>query len=222
MRPAVNGTDHSRATLIVTGATLAYLAFHLIGKRFRDRWAPWRRRLLGALLLGVVPLVAVTIAWGEPLATWGLTFKDAGWSLAVAGIGWLVVLPVLALQSRRPPFRVQYPELREPFTPRIALINAGVWLAYLIGYELFFRGILLHGLAGVVDTWLALAVVTMAYVFVHLDKYAGEAIGSIVSGAAFGLATLYSGSILMPLVLHVAIAVTSDMLAARRRASLDA
>jgi len=219
MRAALNGTADTastdRSTLIVAGATLLYLAYHLIGKRFQGRWAPLYRRAFGAAVLGLVPLVLVTLAYRLPLSSWGLTLKDAGWSMAVAGVAWLGLLPILALQARSPAFQARYPELREPFTPSVAALNAGAWVAYLIGYELFFRGILLLGLADTLGPWLALAIVTMGYVFVHLDKYAGEAVGTVFSGAAFGLAVLYSGSLLMPLLLHVLIAVSSDTLAAR-------
>lgn len=207
--------NEPRATAIVVGATLLYLAYHLIGKQFQGPRAPWNKRLLGAVLLGVVPLTGVSTLTDLPLSAWGLTFKDAGWSLAVAFGAWVGMVPLIALQARRPAFQARYPELRERFTPNVALGNAGVWTLYLIGYELFFRGILLLGLADVVGPWLALALVTMAYVFVHLDKWPGEAIGTVVSGLAFGMAVLYSGSILMPLVLHILIAVTSDTLAAR-------
>jgi len=213
----MNGND-IEVLALVGGATVFYLAFHLLQRADATPRRPLRRRWIGVVLLGVVPLALVAALSPRPLASYGLTIDHLPWSLAVSVATWLALLPLIALQARSVAFQAAYPELRLPLVGAVARDNAASWILYLVAYELFFRGILLLGLAPLIGAHPALAVVTMGYVFVHLDKFAGEAIGTIFTGVGFGLAALHTGSIVMPVVAHVLIALTSDTLAARAAA----
>jgi membrane protease YdiL (CAAX protease family) len=97
----------------------------------------------------------------------------------------------------------------------VAAWNALAWAAYLFGYELFFRGILVLALGAEIGALPALAVSLMGYVFVHLDRYIGETVGTVVTGTLFGVVALETGSLLAPFVAHLGVALAADHLAAR-------
>jgi membrane protease YdiL (CAAX protease family) len=234
-----------RTVALLAGATTLYLAYHLaiskpsVSRLFAARLATlerpaatrpalsssdalstitsWFRKALGVVLLGLLPAVPMALSTPAGLHALGLNLDHLDQSLLWTGVALAVFLPVIALSSRGPAHRQAYPEVRLPFTPRIATWNAGAWAAFLLAYELFFRGFMLLGLAPLLGPEVALAVTTMAYVFVHLDKFAGEVLGTIFTGIGFGLVTLETGSILMPFLAHLAVAVTNDTLASRPR-----
>lgn len=224
-----SGSDVKVAVVLVA-ATLLYLGYQLaITPTFVARVFPahttsepelrttvsFFRKVVGALLFGVVPAVAIAAAWPGGLAACGVSFNAATRSLLYA-LGFIaLMLPLLLIQTRKPSFRLHYPEVRQPLTGRLAVCNALAWAAYLIGYELFFRGVLVLGLAPLVGPLPALTLSLMAYVFVHLGRYAGETIGTLFTGTLFGIIALDTGSILMPVVAHLGVALLSDHLAAR-------
>jgi membrane protease YdiL (CAAX protease family) len=218
-----------RAAVLYAVATVLYLAYHLavsrdvVARLFPRRTAEaelrttvsFFRKGLGTVLFGVVPAIAIALAWPGGLARCGMTLAEAPRSLAYAAAFVIAVLPLVWSQSKKPAFRRHYPEVRIPFTPRVAGWNALAWTTYLVAYELFFRGILVLGLAPEIGALPALAISLMAYVFVHLGRYPGETVGSLVTGTLFSLVALETGSLLMPVVAHLGVALGSDHLAAR-------
>jgi membrane protease YdiL (CAAX protease family) len=214
---------------VVFFATGLYLTYHLLirppvvarifpahanGDALRTRTA-FFRRYLGTALFGLIPILALAVADADVNALGLHPFTSTHLALSLSP---LALTPLLARQARNPSFRQHYPEVRTPFTNRTHALNALSWATYLLAYEFFFRGLLLLGLAPVIGPELALAVMVMGYVWVHLDKYPGEAIGSFVSGLGFGLLTLDSGSILPAFLAHLLIALLTDTLAAQKAA----
>lgn len=219
--------QHLRVSVVLGAATFLYLGYHLaISRPFVTRVFPTRtttdaelrtttsffRKAVGAVLFGLLPAIVLAIAWPGGLAACGLTFTETPRSLLYALAFLAVMVPLIYSQARKPPFRQHYPEVRRPFTRAVASWNALAWIAYLIGYEFFFRGILVLALAPLIGPLPALTMSLMAYVFVHLDRYAGETLGTLFTGTLFGIITLETGSILMPVVAHVGVALLTDHL----------
>lgn len=217
------------ATIVIAVATVSYLTYHLatgpgpVRALFASARASadalsttssWFRRGLGAVLFSAASL-ALGLSLSLPL---GLTLDHLGpsllWTLATA----TALAPILWRQSKKPSFQAHYPEVRTPFTNRTRALNALAWLAYLFGYELFFRGLLVLGLAPLIGPFPAVAVSLMGYVFVHLHKYPGEAAGSVFTGLGFSLVALGTGSLVMPILAHLLLALMTDELSSRARA----
>lgn len=179
----------------------------------------WWRRALGVLALGVVPFAVATLGLGHAPAALGLNADALGLSLALTAGLVALLAPLIALQARKPWFVAHYPEVREPVAwgPRDHARNAASWLAYLVGYELFFRGVLLFPLAAAFGPWPAIAISTFGYVLVHLPKNPGEGVGSLFIGVLYCAVALHTGSLVMPILAHWATAVAADGLAARAR-----
>ncbi len=223
------------ALITLVTAILCYTLFHLgmVSPRLRA-WLVLRagaerdpgrasllevlvlKRAMGVFWLGLVPLTVAALADTHPggLTAMGLTLAGATDSLAMAGATLVVLLPGVWLNARRPWFWTPYPEIRhDVWTPRLMALNALTWAAYLLAYELFFRGWLLFALEPGFGRWPAIAVMTALYVAVHLPKNPAEALGSLPLGVLFGATALWTGSILGPFVVHVVMAVATDALA---------
>ncbi len=167
------------------------------------------QRLTGAGLLGLLPALLL-VATGRPLVEYGLGWGQ--WSAAAPlGVVVAIALPLIFIQSRHPSTWGVYPELRVAlWTPRIRCSNVLSWSAYLVAYELLFRGVLLFSAAYWLGAWPAVGIMTAMYVLAHLGKPPGEAYGCIPMGLLFGWTALVSGSIWPGVAAHVVIAVFND------------
>jgi len=217
------------AAILLGVSTVVYTAYHLViaassvrrifpGSTSTDAdlstRTAWFRKTLGAILFTGVSL-GLGLGFGLPL---GLTLQHLDVSLLWTALPYAALLPILWSQSRKPSFQNHYPEVRRPFDSRTRTLNALAWTAYLIGYELFFRGLLVIALAPLIGPWPAVMASLMGYVFAHLHKYPGEAIGSLFTGLGFSLVALETQSLVQPIVLHVLLALTTDELTSRARA----
>ena len=212
--------------------TILYGAFHfrlldpLIAMPFRRRiggeeeqaFGVFINRLAGILLLGVVPLVLLPLLFRLPLAEYGLSLRiETRFFLLGAGIC-LVAFPFLRLYARNPMNSESVPRARPPsWNARYTTLNISSWALYLLAYESCLRGYLLFSLARSMGSWPAIAVSTAIYVAIHLSRSIGEAGGSAVIGLVYGAIALSSGSILIPVIIHIFIAVTVDQVAIGRR-----
>lgn len=220
-------SPETSAAVVLCVATLTWVAYHFgISPAFVRRLHPeantpdalstataWHRKLLGALLFTAASL-GCGVAIDLPL---GLTHDHLGRSLLWTLGPFVVLAPLIAVMARRPAFHAHYPEVRAPLTGPIRLANAAAWLVFLFGYELFFRGLLVIGLATLLGPLPAAATSLMLYVVTHLHKYPGEALGSFFMGLLLSYVALETRSLVMPVTLHLLIAVTTDELASRAR-----
>ena len=223
------------ALLVSLVGTASYLAFHYgLEQRVRPAATPSdnaavmraveRQRYGGALLLGVLPGVALLVwlraaglAWPDHLWGWGLPYPARS---ALATLGLLALtLPAVLISARKPDFRNHYPQARlageAAWTPALQRRNRLSWGVYLLGYEAFFRGWLLFVLVDAVGLWLALGWMTTLYVAVHLTKNAQEAAACLPMGFVFGGVALWTGSFWAPMLAHACIAITAETLATR-------
>ncbi|HRE91901.1 MAG TPA: CPBP family intramembrane metalloprotease [Myxococcota bacterium] len=217
----------SSAAAVLCAATLIWAAYHFattpafVRRLHPDATTPdalstataWHRKLLGALLFSAVSL-ACGVAFDLPL---GLNHDHLGLSFLWTLGPFAVLAPLIAMMAQRPAFHAHYPEVRTPLVGPTRLANAAAWLAFLFGYELFFRGLLVLGLSTLIGPLPATGASLMLYVVTHLHKYPGEALGSFAMGLLLSLVALETGSLVMPLALHLLIAVTTDELASRAR-----
>ena len=204
------------ALLPLVGAAF-YVAYHLVGLRL----TVWQRRVWGAFILGLVPALCVAFALDKTPAELGLApgTLDLGLGAAAAFAALFLPLTAFAVQgdsARARALRARYPEARPPrWDRRATAINAATWAAYLFGYELFFRGVLLFPLAETIGAWPAITTLAFAYIAVHLERHPGELLGTFVSGVGFGALALATGSMLGPWLAHTLVAVGNDLASSR-------
>lgn len=219
--------DHD-AALVLGMATAAYLTYHyhLHADGFRRRFASAadpdaveiasvvRQRVAGGLLLGLAPILTLTLALGQPPATYGLAVPDWGRTLAWVGGLLAVLVPILRQAARKPDHRQRYPQMRlGHWDRRRWWTNTLSWGVYLLGYETFFRGALLFWLIGRMGVWPGILTMNALYALAHLNKDAGETWGSAVMGVLFAIMTLTTGGIWAAVIVHWVIATCSETFA---------
>lgn len=188
---------------------------HQIGAHVKRRW-------IGGLVLGGFPALvsAFGISTGGSVASpnrLGLGLGEpAVWAIWLAPMV-VVALPVLFVAAGGLDVQAHYPEMKVADWRRARVWSALSWAAYLFGYELLFRGVMLFQLREAWGDWPAVAAVTGLYVAVHFDKGIGETVMSIPMGFVFGALALFSGGVWAPWLLHTVIAVSSENFAVMRR-----
>ena len=109
-----------------------------------------------------------------------------------------------------------YPQIRaKVWSKKLKLKNALGWAAYLFGYELLFRGVLLFPLADELGVWTAIAINIALYSATHIPKGLDETIGAIPLGLVLCILTLYTDTIWIAFIVHVIMAWTNTFTALR-------
>ncbi len=168
----------------------------------------------------VVPALLLRVLRpGEPLASFGWTVRGLRGHASTYLLLFLAVLPLVMAAALRPEFLRTYPFYS---LAGRSLFDFLCWEAIyglqFVSLEFFFRGFLLHALKRDLGVH-AIFVAVVPYCMIHFSKPLPEALGAIVAGIVLGTLSLRTGSVLGGAMLHVAVAVTMDVLALARKAA---
>ncbi len=223
------------------GGTLALLLAHhhgstrgyrqLFGSRFSSSPAAdalpyfwWF--VASALFYVALPLALSALFRQRPVRAYGAGLGDARAGLAITALFLAVMLPAVWVASGWHAFAGQYPLAGQgAYTLQIAgkpQVHLGLfaayeaaYLLYFVAWEFLFRGWMLNGLLPHLGRGGAILAQTVPFALMHLGKPEAEALGSLVAGVALGVLALRTRSFWYGAVLHAAIAVVMDVLAAR-------
>jgi Type II CAAX prenyl endopeptidase Rce1-like len=176
-------------------------------------------------LASLVLRVAMPLAVGYWLLRkrprdYGFRVRGALRHLPVYGLFYLLMLPLLVWASSFSSFLSYY-----PFYDRAAAGGVTFWLYEMgyglqfIGVEAFFRGFLTFGLSRRVGA-LAIPIMTVPYTMIHFTKPVPEAFAAIGAGLALGYMALRTKSWVPGVFLHVAVALTMDLLVLARSGAI--
>lgn len=178
-------------------------------------------RGVGALAMGVLPAAVGLAVLARTPGELGMGAPSLRPAALFVGGAALAVVPSLAAGMRNPRRWAIYPQIRAPlWTPRLLAQSTASWAAYLLAYELCFRGFLLFALERWVGPWPAVAITTALYVLAHIHKDAGECLACFPMGALFAWGALWTGSMWPCFALHMVIAVCSEVFAIRANPGL--
>jgi membrane protease YdiL (CAAX protease family) len=166
------------------------------------------------LLLMVLPALIMKGFFKEPLSRLGLCRGD--WRvglrlLAVLGplIGLVLILPA----SRMPAFQAEYPLYREAaFSPPLFVAYELLYGLYYLGWEFFFRGYMLFGLAKRFGAINSILIQTIPSTLMHIGKPDGEVFAAMAAGLVFGAIALRTRSVVYVFLLHWFIGILLDIL----------
>lgn len=173
-------------------------------------------RCLGGFSIGIFPLAAYMVAFPETrlpelgLALYKETLPET--LLLIAGLS-IVVILLAFFNARKPKNLANYPQIRANIWNRKMIIaNLLSWAAYLLGYELFFRGVLLFPLVSEIGLWPAIAVNIGMYSATHIPKGLNETLGAIPLSVILCLLCVYTGTIWIAFFVHIAMAWANALL----------
>ena len=121
---------------------------------------------------------------------------------------------MVVVTAQRPDFQAIYPFYRQANEASTSslLLWEGFYLVQFIGVEFMFRGFLLFALAkqlGKHAIWVSM----LPYCMLHYHKTPIEALAAIISGVVLGAVALHTRTIIGGVMLHMAVALSMDMLA---------
>mgnify|MGYP000010202384 CR=1 FL=1 len=174
-------------------------------------------KYMGLLWMGIIPLIVSLMVLPQyGLADYGLTFlpettlTSMAWILGLA----VIIVPIATISAKKPKNLVNYPQIRATeWDTSLKIKNALGWAAYLFGYEILFRGILLFPLVAEFGVWPAIAINVALYSATHIPKGLDETLGAIPLGIVLSLLTLQTGTIWIAFLVHVTMAWTNSFTA---------
>jgi membrane protease YdiL (CAAX protease family) len=180
-------------------------------------YALWSLACFAGYFVGPALLLRV-LRPGEPLSSFGLTWSGLRGHGRAYVLLFLLTLPLVVAASTRPAFQHTYPfyhlAARSPFD---FLAWEALYALQFVSLEFFFRGFLLHTLKRDLGAY-AIFVAVVPYCMIHFQKPLPEALGAIFAGLVLGTLSLRTGSVLGGAAVHVAVALTMDLLALAQKA----
>lgn len=181
---------------------------------FRQKAVYWVafQRLLGAIFLGLLPMMIMAVGVGFFPHQYGDVFpKSSSTWWWIVGLS-VIIIPINYVNARKADNLALYPQIRlKEWTLATFVWEYGTWIAYLYAYELLFRGILLFAIFQVTQKiWLTIAVNVALYAFAHLPKGYKETFGSIPLGAVLSYLTLTEGNIWIAVIVHIILALSNS------------
>ncbi len=172
--------------------------------------AIWAHRYVGAMTIGIIPAIIMLIVLDKDLSAYGVAFKNHDISLYwIFGLA-LIIIPMNFFNSKKEKNLAFYPNVREKeWTKPMVVKNAFSWCAYLFGYELMFRGLLLFATVPLLGEWPAIILNAALYALVHVPKNLEETIGAIPLGIILCLVTLTTGTIWVAFFVHITLALSN-------------
>ncbi len=167
-------------------------------------------KINGFIIFGLLPGILVFAFSHIRPAEVGLSFGFNNLYWYLPGILFIVVITNFFLASNPDTFS-RYPEMRfkEWTKARIAITAIG-WIIYLFGYEFLFRGLLFFSIYHSFGLLTSLAVNAIIYSLVHIPKGKAEMIGAIPFGILLCCMALLTGSIILPFLIHLSLALSTD------------
>lgn len=182
----------------------------------------WFSRYLGCLSIGLIPFVLTLWVLDKSPADLGLSFKNTGTSLLWIGALACLIIPMNFFNARKPKNLSFYPNVREKkWTKGMVAHNAFTWIAYLFGYELMFRGLLLFTTVEFMGAWPAIILNTALYALVHIPKNLEETIGAVPLGLLLCLITLSTGTFWVAFGVHVCLALSNFFFSLRNHPEMQ-
>lgn len=172
----------------------------------------YMERLLGFILLGLIPGIGFPLISGNGLLYYGFALPsgDHVW------LWWLIPLILFVginfIRSEKGVNTSFYPQVRkDEWDLKRLLVNTLSWIVYLLGYEFAFRGWLFFTCLNAFGLLPAVMINCAFYGISHIPKGMGEAFGAFFISILLCVIAEHTGSFVIPFVLHVILAVGNDL-----------
>ncbi|GAB4128772.1 MAG: hypothetical protein OHK0045_23400 [Raineya sp.] len=169
------------------------------------------QRYAGFLFLGLLPSFVTFAFLPTSWADYGVKLPENietfYWIVGLA----CIIIPLNAWNAKKADNLLVYPQIRATeWTKSTFLQEYTSWIAYLLAYELLFRGFLLFALYRISGAWVATMVNVALYAIAHIPKGQKEAIGAIPLGILLCYLTLKTNDIWVAVVVHIILALSNS------------
>jgi membrane protease YdiL (CAAX protease family) len=187
-----------------------YFSNRFSGDVFQINWILFQK-ITGGIFMAILPIVFYVLLYHGQLPKFGINahhlIVNWKWLLATC----ILIVLLSSRLARSPKLIQQYPQMRiNKWTIQRFALSAFGWAAYLMAYEFLFRGLLLYASYQAFGTWPAIVINVAIYSAVHLPKGMGETLGAIPFGILACMLTLNTGTILIPVVAHISLAISME------------
>ncbi len=163
----------------------------------------------------LIPAMVIKLLLRGRLRDHGLRVRGMFTGCWVYLVFFTALVPWLLFFSRTASFQAKYPfyqlQSGEPLWPRFWIWEM-FYATQFFCLEFFFRGFVLHGTRHRFGVY-SIFVMTVPYCMIHYGKPMPETFSAIAAGIVLGFMSLKTGSIWLGGVLHVAVALSMDLLA---------
>ncbi len=169
----------------------------------------WKETMCMVLLMAI-PLVLMRVFAGWKPRDLGFRLKGTLPEFKLIFVLWLAFLPVLWFVSDLPEFQKTYPQVKASETDMtVFLVHHSYYIVYWLGWEFFYRGLLLFGFERDYQSK-AVLLSTFPFVVMHYAKPPMEMMAAILAGFILCGIALRSRSILPGVVLHWLVQMSID------------
>ncbi len=170
----------------------------------------WWKDTVCFVLLMVIPIIFMKVFAGWKMSDLGLRIRGTKKEFGLIFVLWLAFLPVIWIVSDFPDFAKTYPQVRSSKTDvAIFVAHHAYYLVYWMGWEFYYRGLLLFGFARDYGSK-AVLLSTFPFVVMHYGKPPMEMMAAILAGFILCGIALRSRSIMPGVVLHWLVQVSID------------
>ncbi len=180
-------------------------------------WSLWQ-----VFTYAVIPALVVRIVLRKRLRDFGAKVRGmtSGWWVYV--VMFVVIMPAVLWASTTESFQRTYPFFKPSADGSPTVLTDAYWSRFwiwqvlyglqFVSLEFFFRGFMLHGTRARLGPY-SILVMMVPYCMIHFGKPLPETIGAIIAGTVLGFMSLKTRSVWLGAVLHIAVALTMDLLA---------
>lgn len=170
----------------------------------------------------ILPAFIIKIVFKDKLRDYGLKRKKVFSYFGIYAFLFACIFPVVFIVSFSKQFQTAYPF----YSPKDAADLFPYFFIWEIFYvlqffalEFFFRGFMVHGLKQKMGIY-SVAAMVVPYCMIHFRKPLPECIGSIFAGIILGVLSYRTGSVWLGALIHVAVALSMDLLSLWQRGLL--
>ncbi len=170
----------------------------------------------------LIPMLVIKFVLREPIRDYGTHVRGIRSSLWVYAVMFAVMVPAVLIFSQTDSFQRKYPfydlQPNEPLGVRFWSWEL-IYCLQFVALEFFFRGFMVHGTKHRMGVY-SILVMTFPYVMIHFGKPMPETFSAIGAGVVLGFMSLKTCSIWMGAALHIAVAMSMDLLSLWHRGLL--
>ena len=205
----------TRAAAIAAPILFSMLAFYLVSSGALRK--VWLRHAIFFVRIATAA-VFIAVAFSRRSRSYlSFSFPEENYSWLLTALLSAAANRLACKAAAKKSVQKNYPQLRMGvWSNSLMAINLLTWLIYLFGYELFFRGYLLHTAAGFMSIPMAVGLNLFFYAIAHSLKGWKEIAGSIPFGLLVCVLSIATGNIWSAFIIHASMALSVEWFTAKR------